>query len=157
MNRAQRRAAKYQKAQPAKTYRLHKALTSRAAFEQIERLIDTVDTGEWIRYEGEVWVKRNSDEYYPAVPALLGFLEYWQAAEKRFGLSLDLAPLQQLIRELGEDAAGIESRLIDDNRRLLAELKRHYIRLPIEETRRLADDVKLAQLLDENKQVLGTM
>ncbi|WP_274570637.1 hypothetical protein [Neisseria leonii] len=49
MDRAQRRAAKYQKAQPAKTYRLHKAVLippktvlMQVAFTQIEHPHDRI-------------------------------------------------------------------------------------------------------------------
>ncbi len=155
MNRQQRRAQKHNKPKARKFYRLPQPILMQQAFEPIDKILDVLETGEWLRHDGEALISHNIYDYYPLIPALDGWLEYWDTAQQKFNFQSDFSPITELKKWIETDAAGTPDAVITAARAVVDQMKKIYLKTPIDEIRAHAQTVTIRFLLDEETEVIA--
>ncbi|MDO4642200.1 MAG: hypothetical protein Q4A84_10970 [Neisseria sp.] len=155
MNRQQRRAAKNRKPVPIKKYRIHQAVLMQHAFEPIETILDTLEHGQWLRKDGEVMITHDRYQYYPFLPALDGWLEYWQTAQSKFGFTADFSPMLRLREWIETNTTETPDEVIADARKVISLMKKVYMRTPIDQIRDHGQNTTIRLMMDEEKAVIA--
>lgn len=149
MNRQQRRAAKHRKPVIRKPLKTDKILCMQYAFEPIDRILDTLESGYWLRKNGEVLITHDRYEYYPILPALDGWLSYWKNAQSKFDFTADFNSLETLKNWIENDIIETPDEVIADVRKLVANMKKVYIKTPFNQIRDHAATMSLAFALEQ--------
>lgn len=118
---------------------LHPVIWAQQAFAVVDRLIDTLKTGEWdYTTEGNIPVIRHGDGTCSSmISALEGWLEFWTEVRGIYPFSASLEPVNVFLGYLKRDEE-IPQSVIDDLAAATDALKRVYVKMPKKETAALA-------------------
>lgn len=149
MNRTQRRAAKKAKP-PAKPAPRRPGKIIRPwphevhhVFAPIEWMFDELRQGKITEMAGQAAFRDIEGNWFTVVPAITGWIDVWQQLNQRYGLNIDLAPLQALADALEHNELMTQGD-IEAAYRVIARCRQAYRNMDVYEVKSIVTTIEIA-------------
>lgn len=159
MNRAQRRAAERARPMPPRRKFIPKPMDELEQFDTIERLFQKLRHGSVETDGRQVVIMSLQGEFYAVLPAMDGWLEYWQEVAARFQVEYDDKPLRKLQKSLEYDkpltTAEVDAAyaVVQKEREMFRSIPRNELsKIAIEIMRRIQTTEEIREFLKERRE-----